>query len=231
MEHTGTAAFLASRIVALTRGADPVWLLSAFFAVTVVLTQPMSNQAAAVVVLPVAVQTAVALGLNPRTFAVMIAVAASASFITPLEPASLLVYGPGRYRFFDFLRVGLPLTVVIYGLAVLLLPRIWPLQGRAQRTIRTEYQPPHSQGTRPSSRGSLWGTPSTMNRYRCSPTGRMTEIDHEPSGSWVMRWAAVSHRLKDPTSATHVAPGILEASRRNRTSRSGWKTVPAGGVL
>lgn len=75
------------------------------------------------VVLPVAVQTALALDLNPRTFAVMIAVAASASFITPLEPASLLVYGPGRYRFFDFLRVGLPLTIVVYGLAVLLVPR------------------------------------------------------------------------------------------------------------
>lgn len=127
MEHTGTAAYLAARIVALMHGADPVWLLSAFFGLTVLLTQPMSNQAAAVVVLPVAVQTALALGLNPRTFAVMIAVAASASFITPLEPASLLVYGPGRYRFFDFLRVGLPLTVVIYGLAVLLIPRIWPL--------------------------------------------------------------------------------------------------------
>ncbi|HLE76940.1 MAG TPA: SLC13 family permease, partial [bacterium] len=62
-----------------------------------------------------------------RTFAVMIAVAASTSFITPLEPASLLVYGPGRYRFADFLRVGLPLTVVIYALAILLVPRIWPL--------------------------------------------------------------------------------------------------------
>jgi di/tricarboxylate transporter len=87
----------------------------------------MSNQAAAVVVLPAAVQTALALDLNPRTFAVMIAVAASASFITPQEPASLLVYGPGRYRFFDFLRVGLPLTIVVYGLAVLLVPRFWPL--------------------------------------------------------------------------------------------------------
>lgn len=127
MERTGTAAFLASHIVAITRGADPVWLLSAFFGLTVLLTQPMSNQAAAVVVLPVAVQTALALGLNPRTFAVMIAVAASASFITPLEPASLLVYGPGRYRFFDFLRVGFPLTVIIYGLAIVLVPRIWPL--------------------------------------------------------------------------------------------------------
>lgn len=127
MEHTGTAKFLAAWIIDVTRGADPVWLLSAFFGLTLLLTQPMSNQAAAVVVLPVAVQTAVGLGLNPRTFAVMITIAASASFITPLEPSSLLVYGPGRYRFVDFVRVGLPLTVVIYALAILIVPRIWPL--------------------------------------------------------------------------------------------------------
>lgn len=127
MESTGTAAYVAGAIVTHLEGADPRWLLSAFFALTVVLTQPMSNQAAAVVVLPVAVQSALALGLNPRTFAVMVAVAASTSFITPLEPACLMVYGPGRYRFFDFLRVGAPLTVIIYALAILLVPRLWPL--------------------------------------------------------------------------------------------------------
>lgn len=130
MERTGTAAFLAHRIVALMRGADPVWLLSAFFALTLALTQPMSNQAAAVVVLPVAIQAALALNLDPRPFAVMVAVAASASFLTPLEPATLMVYGPGRYRFFDFFRVGLPLTVIIYGLAIVIVPRLWPLTGR-----------------------------------------------------------------------------------------------------
>jgi len=94
---------------------------------TVILTQPMSNQAAAVVVFPVAMATAAQLGLNPRTFAMMIAVAASTSFITPLEPACLLVYGPGRYKFFDFARVGFPLTLLIYGIAIVLVPLVWPL--------------------------------------------------------------------------------------------------------
>jgi di/tricarboxylate transporter len=126
MEHTGAAQYLASLIVSKLGGADPIWMLSAFFALTVLLTQPMSNQAAAVVVVPVAIQTALLLGLNPRTFAIMIAVAASTSFITPLEPSCLMVYGPGRYKFLDFIKVGSLLTVIIYGIAILLVPRIWP---------------------------------------------------------------------------------------------------------
>jgi di/tricarboxylate transporter len=80
----------------------------------------------------VALQTAIQLGLNPRTFAMMIAVAASCSYLTPLEPACLMVYGPGRYRFFDFLKVGALLTVIIYGLAIWLVPVVWPLATRGQ---------------------------------------------------------------------------------------------------
>ncbi len=127
MEHTGAAAFLASQIVTVAGQLAPIWLLSAFFVLTLILTQPMSNQAAAVVVLPVALQTAMQLGLNPRTFAVMIALGASCSFITPLEPACLIVYGPGRYRFMDFVRVGLPLTALVYLLSIVLTPLFWPL--------------------------------------------------------------------------------------------------------
>jgi di/tricarboxylate transporter len=80
------------------------------------------------VVLPVALQTAVQLGLNPRTFALMIAVAASTSFLTPLEPACLMVYSAGHYRFMDFIRVGGLLTLIIYLLAIGLVPLLWPLQ-------------------------------------------------------------------------------------------------------
>lgn len=131
MEYTGTATFLAEKIVAATDGlTNPVWLLTAFFSLTMLLTQPMSNQAAAVLTLPIAIQTALQLGLNPRPFAVMIAVGASCSFITPLEPACLMVYGPGRYKFTDFIRVGSILTVLIYGIAILLVPQLWPLVSR-----------------------------------------------------------------------------------------------------
>jgi len=127
MERTGTARFLAARIVDLAGDARPMWLLSGFFGLTVLLTQPMSNQAAAVVVVPIAVQMAMQLDLNPRTFAMMIAIAASTSYMTPLEPSCLMVYGPGRYRFVDFLKVGTLLTLLIYGVAILLVPRVWPL--------------------------------------------------------------------------------------------------------
>jgi len=125
MEHTGAAAYLAAQIATAASHTHPTVLLSAFFALALLLTQPMSNQAAAVVVVPVALQTATRLGLNPRTFAVMIAVGASCSFITPLEPACLMVYGPGHYRFTDFLRVGAGLTVLVYAIAILLVPLIW----------------------------------------------------------------------------------------------------------
>lgn len=126
MDQTGTADFLAARIVEWTGGASPLLLLTGFFVLTVVLTQPMSNQAAAVVVIPVALRTATHLHLDPRTFAVMIAVAASCSYLTPLEPACLMVYGPGRYRFSDFLKVGSLLAVIIYVIAIILVPLIWP---------------------------------------------------------------------------------------------------------
>jgi di/tricarboxylate transporter len=126
MEHTGTAGYLAGELLARFGDASPFWLLTGFFALTVALTQPMSNQAAAVVVVPVAIQTALQLGLNPRTFAIMIAVAASTSYITPLEPSCLIVYGPGRYRFLDFIKVGSLLTLVIYAIAIMLVPLIWP---------------------------------------------------------------------------------------------------------
>lgn len=127
MESTGTAEFLAKGLTQLVGTWDPLWLLTGFFVLTVLLTQPMSNQAAAAVVIPVAIQTATQLGLNPRTFAMIIAFAASTSYLTPLEPACLMVYGPGRYRFIDFLKVGGLLTIIIYILAIVLTPIFWPL--------------------------------------------------------------------------------------------------------
>lgn len=127
MQVSGTADFLAQQIVASTAQLDPIWLLVGFFILSMLLTQPMSNQAAAVVVVPVAIQLALQLGLNPRTFAVMIAVGASSSFLTPLEPATLLVYGAGKYKFADFPKVGLLLTVLILVISVILVPILWPL--------------------------------------------------------------------------------------------------------
>jgi di/tricarboxylate transporter len=127
MAHTSADRWLAGLVVGSLGHLGPVPLLGGFFILTVLLTQPMSNQAAAVVVVPIAIHTATALDLNPRSFAMMIAVAASCSYLTPLEPACLMVYGPGRYRFMDFVKVGGLLTIVIFVIALLLVPVFWPL--------------------------------------------------------------------------------------------------------
>ena len=127
MEVSGLANLIAHQIIHWIGAANPIYLLAAFFFLSLILTQPMSNQAAAVVVIPIAIQTATQLGLNPRTFAIMIAVGASCSFITPLEPACLMVYGPGNYKFFDFVKVGSLLTLIIFMIAILMVPWLWPL--------------------------------------------------------------------------------------------------------
>ena len=127
MEKTGTDKYLAALIVQYFEQYGSIAVLAGFFLMTVGLTQPMSNQAAALVVLPVAIKTAIALNLNPRSFAVAITYAASFSFITPLEPACVLVYTPGRYKFMDFVKIGTILTIVVFIVAILLVPVFWKL--------------------------------------------------------------------------------------------------------
>ncbi|QQS42759.1 MAG: SLC13 family permease [Acidobacteriota bacterium] len=129
MENTGTDQFLAGLVQTNFGQFGGTAVLAGFFLLTVFLTQPMSNQAAALVVLPVAVKTALALGLNPRTFAIGITYAASFSFMTPLEPACVLVYNPGRYRFLDFVKIGTVLTIVVFIVSILLVPVFWPIGG------------------------------------------------------------------------------------------------------
>jgi len=127
MEKTGTAQFLSELIMHSFAPLGTLGILAGFFVLTVIFTQPMSNAAAALVVLPVAIKTAELLGSNPRTFAIGIMLAASVSFIAPLEPSCILVYGPGKYRFSDFVKVGSGLTLVLAVVVLLLLPVFWPL--------------------------------------------------------------------------------------------------------
>lgn len=126
METTKADVFLAGVINDNFAQFGSTAVLGGFFILTVLLTQPMSNQAAALVVLPVAVKAAIALGLNPRTFVVAVTYAASFSFITPLEPACVLVYTPGRYRFMDFVKVGTILTIIVFAVSIVLVPIFWP---------------------------------------------------------------------------------------------------------
>ena len=92
------------------------------------LTELITNNAAAVLVFPIAISTAAAAGLDPRPFAVTVAVAASASFLTPVGyQTNTMVYGPGGYRFLDYLRLGLPMSVLVLLFVSLVIPVLWAL--------------------------------------------------------------------------------------------------------
>jgi di/tricarboxylate transporter len=128
MERTHADQYLADLILKGFGAYGNLAILAGFFILTVAITQPMSNQAAALVMLPIAVKTALALGLNPRAFAVTVTYAASCSFLTPLEPACVLIFTPGRYRFLDFVKVGSILTIAVFAIVMLLVPIFWPLK-------------------------------------------------------------------------------------------------------
>jgi uncharacterized repeat protein (TIGR01451 family) len=136
LEKTGADRYLADLIVQGVGSYGGLAVLAGFFVLTVALTQPMSNQAAALVVVPIAVKTAISLGLNPRTFAAMVTYAASCSFLTPLEPACVLIYTPGQYRFFDFVKIGSILTVAVFAIVMLLVPVVWPMQQSANLVVQ-----------------------------------------------------------------------------------------------
>lgn len=127
MENSGAADLLAKGIVDLMEPVGKMAVLAGFVILTVILTQPMSNAAAALVVVPVALRAAVELQSDPRTFAIAIMLAASVSLVTPFEPACILVYSPGKYRFKDFIRIGSPLTILLLVVILLLVPVFWPL--------------------------------------------------------------------------------------------------------
>lgn len=125
-EDSGAAAASARFVAGLVEPLGPYGLLAGFYVLTVALTQPLSNQAAVLIMLPLVISVSKQLGYDPRPFVIGMTVAASNSFITPLEPASLLVFGPGRYKFIDFVKVGSGLTLLTFVLVMLIVPLRWP---------------------------------------------------------------------------------------------------------
>jgi di/tricarboxylate transporter len=127
MEKTGTAELLATWMVGYLEPFGIIAIMAGFFLLTILLTQPMSNAAAALVVLPVGLHAAQGLGVNERSFAIAIMLAASISFIAPFEPSCILVYGPGKYKFMDFVKTGWGLTLILMLITLFLVPVFWPL--------------------------------------------------------------------------------------------------------
>ncbi|WP_282094716.1 SLC13 family permease [Epibacterium ulvae] len=128
LEHSGAVQLIVDAIAPGLSMLPPVLLVWAIYLLTSVLTELVSNNAVAVVVTPIAIGLAQAMGLDPRPLVVAVMVAASASFATPIGyQTNMLVYGPGGYRFSDFLRVGIPLNLSVGLLASALIPVFWPL--------------------------------------------------------------------------------------------------------
>ncbi len=127
LQKTGGADMLANLLITWVGGHGPVAILAALYLVTTVLTAFMSNTATAALLVPIAVTTAASLGIEPRPLLIAIAFGASASFMTPVGyQTNLLVYGPGSYRFSDYVKVGVPLTIIFWVMATLLIPLVWP---------------------------------------------------------------------------------------------------------
>jgi di/tricarboxylate transporter len=127
MQNTGAAAFLASQIMILTEPLGPYGTLAAFYLFTSLLTEIMSNNAAAVMLTPTAIAVATALQVSPMPFVVATMFAASNAFMTPIGyQTNMFIYGPGGYTFADFARVGGPLNLLLVVAATVVIPLVFP---------------------------------------------------------------------------------------------------------
>ena len=128
METTGTARFLADLMIRFGGGLGPLAVLAGVYILAALITQPMSNAAAVVLMVPIAVDIAVELGASHLPFVLATVIGASTSFLTPVgHKANVLVFGPGGYRFFDYTRVGALLTVILLIVSLIFIPHFWPL--------------------------------------------------------------------------------------------------------
>ncbi|MDX1555502.1 MAG: SLC13 family permease, partial [Xanthomonadales bacterium] len=129
LDKTGGAAYLANSVMELMSGSGPFAIIFAFYAVTALATLFVPTAALVVLMGPIVMTASADLGVHPQTGMMAVAIAASASFASPVShPANLLIMGPGGYRFSDYLKLGLPLTLLVGLVAAALLPFFWPLK-------------------------------------------------------------------------------------------------------
>jgi len=126
MEKTGATRFYAEWFLSPFRETSPGLVLAGIIVLTSISTQLLSNNATAVLILPIAIATALKLGVNPKPFIVAVCFGASACFASPIGyQTNLLVYGPGNYRFSDYLKLGIPLNIIVVVMGSLLIPVFW----------------------------------------------------------------------------------------------------------
>ncbi len=130
MTETGAAQYVVDHTVGLVKDSGPLLALGALYLVTKLLTEFMSNSGVAVLFAPIAISTAKMLGVNPEPFLIAVMFAAGASLMTPVGyQTNTMVYGAGGYRFSDFVKIGLPLNVILMALTLLLIPMFWSFEG------------------------------------------------------------------------------------------------------
>ena len=132
MKTSGTAEWIGNFISSIAIKAPDDWqprvILALVYLIAMILTEVSSNAATAVIMTPVAIAVSNQMGLDARPFILAVAFAASASFLTPVGyQTNLMVYGPGGYKFSDYIRVGFPLAILFWFTAIILLPIIWPV--------------------------------------------------------------------------------------------------------
>ena len=128
LSASGAVLLIVDMLVPFLATMPPVLIIGSLYLLTAVLTEFVSNNAVAVVVTPIAIGLAQGLGFDPRPFVIAVMVAASASFATPIGyQTNMLVFGPGGYKFTDFAKVGIPLSLSIGALSSIFIPLIWPL--------------------------------------------------------------------------------------------------------
>jgi di/tricarboxylate transporter len=127
MQKTGASQLYAETFLGLFSGFSPAVVLGAVILLTSICTQILSNNATAVLLLPIAISTALAIGVDPKPFIVGICFGASACFATPMGyQTNLMVYGPGGYSFMDYMKLGIPLNIFVVVASTLFIPLIWP---------------------------------------------------------------------------------------------------------
>ena len=132
IQNTGTSEWIGMIISDIARMSSPKWhahiLLALIYLITMILTEVSSNAATAIIMTPIAIAVSGQMGFDSRPFIFAVAFAASASFITPVGyQTNLMVYGPGGYKFSDFIRVGFPIAILFWISAIIFLPMIWPV--------------------------------------------------------------------------------------------------------
>tara|TARA_Y100000996_G_scaffold393931_1_gene357848 strand:+ start:100 stop:2463 length:2364 start_codon:yes stop_codon:yes gene_type:complete len=128
MEQSGAAEFLAQQTMNLLGPMGPWWVIAGLYLVTAAGTMIIPTAALVVLMSPIVLSASADLGIAPQTAMMAVAMAASASFTSPIShPANILVMGPGGYKFADYIRLGLPLTIVVFITVMLMLPLLWPL--------------------------------------------------------------------------------------------------------